>query len=68
MGLIEYYYSGCLHKFSVRTQGILLEGRGIKVHHEEKDGKPFNVYTVTKKAFEKLEVEYSEQLKLIPTR
>lgn len=56
---IEFSYSTILQKHTIRTNGIELKGRGIKQHHSEKNG-PFNVYSVTQKAFDKVCEQYPE--------
>lgn len=60
MTTIEHGYSSSLRKHTVRTKGILLAGRGIVQHHSEKDGKPYNVYSLTPAAFERVSADYPQ--------
>lgn len=56
--MIEFCYSAVLKKHTVRTKGIEINGRGVKQHHSQKDGKPFNIYSLSKAAFAKFREEY----------
>lgn len=62
MPRIEYTYSSVLKKFVIRTTGIELAGRGVTRHHDEWDGKPFNVYAVTQAAFERVSAEHPQMV------
>lgn len=63
--IIEYSYSSSLKKYSVRTKGIILEGRGVVQHHAENEGKPYNVYAVSRSAFERFSAEHPQMTLLI---
>lgn len=60
MTSIEFDYSSVLKKHTIRTKGITLAGRGVTQHHAECDGKPYNVYAVTKSAFERISAEHPD--------
>lgn len=55
---IEFSYSSIIKKFTVRTKGIELKGAGIIKHHSEKDTGLYSVYSLTRKAFEKISSQY----------
>jgi hypothetical protein len=55
---IEFDTSAILGKFVVRTKSIKLFGKGITCHHEQSSSKPYNVYSLTSKAFEKVSSQY----------
>lgn len=56
--MIEFSYSAILKKHTVRTKSIEIKGRGVKQHHSQKEGKPFNVYSLSRSAFAKLREEH----------
>ena len=58
--LIESSYSSILGKHTVRTKGIELKGRGIKQHHNQQDTGLYNVYSLTRKAFESVSNKYPD--------
>jgi len=55
---IEFSYSSILKKFTVRTKGIELKGVGINQIHSEKNTGFYNVYSLTRRAFEKVSSQY----------
>jgi predicted ArsR family transcriptional regulator len=55
---IEYDYSSSLRKHTVRTRGVVIGGRGVVQHHAQQDGKPYNVYSLTRAAFERVSAQY----------
>ena len=55
---IEFTYSSILKKFTVRAKGIELKGVGISQIHREKDTGLYNVYSLTKRAFDKVSTQY----------
>jgi len=61
--LIEKSFSSINQKHVIRTKGIELTGQGIKQHHSESTKGLYNVYTLTKKAFEKVNTQFSDTIK-----
>lgn len=51
---IEHTYSSIRRRHVIRTAGFSLAGRGITEEHSQSEGKPFNVYTLTQAAFERV--------------
>lgn len=60
MASIEFSYSSILKKHTIRTKGITIAGRGVVQHHAESDGKPYNIYAVTRSAFERISAEHPQ--------
>lgn len=57
---IEYTYSSIRRRHVVRTAGFTLAGRGIIEEHSQAEGKPFNVYTLTRTAFERVSAAHPQ--------
>ena len=62
---IEFDKSAIMKKYTIRTKGIILNGRGIKNHHLESKSNKYNVYSLTDNAFKKVYNKYENIIKLM---